>query len=226
MSENHIGDVVGIYTIIEVMNYKDSGGKALYKGQCNECGFKRVARLYDLKRSKKCTHIRIDGEIAFNRVDWADQRLRCIFDGMKRRCYDISCKAYRWYGKKGIKICDEWMDNPLKFQEWALQNGYGNSLTIDRINSDDNYCPENCRWVEKEINSKYTSRTSLINVDGVVHSGSDWAKTIGIGRDAVNRYVRQYGLDNTVLFIRKFLANPISKSELKSGQSYYDLYVN
>jgi hypothetical protein len=226
LRKNHIGEMAGVFKIVERMDCKDDDGHALYKGVCTKCGFERVARLYDLRYTKVCTHIRVDGEVAFNRVNWNNQRLRCIFDGMKKRCYDESVESYRWYGAKGIKVCDEWMDDPSKFEEWSLSNGYTDQLTIDRIEGDKDYSPDNCRWVTKINNLKYKSTTSMIEVNGVVHSGKDWARILGIGLNKINKYVQKYGLYNTILFIEKFLENPKLKSTLKPKQSYYDLYMN
>ena len=99
---------------------------------------------------------------------------------MKARCYDKSNKSYRWYGAKGVKVCDDWMRNPELFESWSLTNGYDDGLTIDRIDWDGDYSPDNCRWVTLAYNSKYKSTTSLIDVDGTIHTGKDWAKTLGL----------------------------------------------
>lgn len=223
MSEKYIGETVGIFEIIERMNYKDNDGHALYKGACKECGFTRIARINDFKNSVKCTHIRIDGQIVSINTDWDNERIRIIFNSMKRRCYNKNNKDYRWYGANGIKICDEWMNNPKSFEEWAMQNGYEDNLTIDRIYGNKDYCPENCRWVTNKDNSKYKTTTSMICVNGEIHSGRDWARKLGIGINLINNYVKKYGLDNTVKFIEKYLKNP--KMKPKSNQSYYDLYM-
>ena len=222
----HIGEIIGVFKIAERMDYKDDDGHALYKGICIYCGFKRIARLYDLKYTKECTHIRIDGEIAFNSINWDDQRLRGIFSGMKQRCYNPNEKSYRWYGAKGIKICDEWMDNPKLFEDWSFANGYSDGLTIDRIDENKDYCPENCRWITQIDNSKYKSTTHNLCVNNEAHSGKDWARILGIGSNTVNRYIRKYGLDNTIMFIEKVLEDPELKYKLKPKQSYYSLYMN
>lgn len=216
--------MAGIFKIVERMDYKDEDGHTLYKGICKECGFERVARLYDLRHPKECTHIRVDGEVAFNRINWKNQRIQGIFDNMKQRCYNENNKSYRWYGAKGIKICDEWMNNPLLFEEWAISNGYSDKLTIDRIESSKDYSPNNCRWVTQINNVKYKSTTSNICVNGEVHSGKDWSRLLGIGLNTINKYVRKYGLNNTILFIEKYLENP--GLALEPRQSYYDLYMN
>lgn len=225
MNTNHVGETVGIFKIVEQMPYKDSDGHVLYKGICNDCGFERIARYYDLRVSTKCVHIRVDGKIGFCKTDWNNKRIKRIFNGMKQRCYNKENKAYRWYGAKGIEICDEWMDNPLLFEEWALQNGYKDNLTIDRIDENKNYSPDNCRWITGVKNTKYKSTTSLINVNGEEHTGRDWSGILGLGTNRINTYIRKYGLDNTIEFIKRYITNPNLRPSNKT-QSIYSLYMN
>ena len=88
------------------------------------------------------------------RHHWKNQRLRKIFWKMIDRCYNENAKDYRWYGAKGIKICQQWLDDPSTFEEWALHSGYTDSLTIDRIESNKDYCPENCQWISLQDNTR------------------------------------------------------------------------
>ena len=81
-------------------------------------------------------------------------RLYRIWVGMKRRCYDEKSHNYKYYGQRGITICQEWLNNFLVFHSWAVNNGYQEHLTIDRINVNGNYEPLNCRWATyKEQNN-------------------------------------------------------------------------
>lgn len=91
-------------------------------------------------------------------------RLYAIFSGMKQRCYNPNCDAYRFYGAKGIAICDEWMAEHglTSFMEWALNNGYEEHLTIDRIDAKGPYSPDNCRWITQSENSKRVERETII----------------------------------------------------------------
>lgn len=225
MNKNHIGEVVGIFTITEIMPYKDTDGHALYKGICNDCGIKRIARYHDLKETTKCAHIGIDGKTLNYNTHWSNKRIKHIFKGMKNRCYNQNEKSYRWYGAKGIEICDEWLTNPLLFEEWALKNGYQDDLTIDRIHENKNYSPDNCRWITDIQNIKYKSTTSLIDVDGEKHTGKDWSKILGFSINTINKYIKKYGLENTIEFIKRYKINPNLKPNNKN-QSIYSLYMN
>lgn len=155
--KSHIGETHGIYTLIDVSEVKDKYGHYIYKGVCNNCGYIKCSHYGDFSGEKSkaivCNHIDVDGEY-IRTTSWGNKRICKIFKDMKARCYNPNDKSYCWYGKKGIKICDEWIKNPKTFEEWSLNNGYSDVLTIDRIDGNKDYSPDNCRWITREDNSK------------------------------------------------------------------------
>lgn len=88
-------------------------------------------------------------------------RLYSIWAGMKNRCINPGCGAFKRYGAKGISVCDEWRNCFAAFKEWAMQNGYQNDLEIDRKNGRGNYEPSNCRWATRAQQTRNTWRRLL-----------------------------------------------------------------
>ena len=81
-------------------------------------------------------------------------RLYRIWVGMKSRCHNSNDSGFKYYGSRGIRVCDEWRKNFESFRDWALSHGYDDNLTIERKDVDGNYCPENCEWITQDKQSK------------------------------------------------------------------------
>lgn len=99
--------------------------------------------------------------------DTADRqrpRLYRIWVGMRERCNRPSHRAYQWYGARGIEVCEGWADSYSIFRRWALANGYRADKSIDRINNDLGYSPENCRWstVKQQARNKRLATSHLV----------------------------------------------------------------
>lgn len=112
-------------------------------------------------------------------------RIYSVYRSMKSRCYSKGNKSYYLYGGKGIIICDEWLNDKDKFIEWALNNGYKEGLTIDRIDGDKGYKPSNCRWVDRYVQNNNTNRNRLVTYNGETHSLAEWARIVGLSYKAI-----------------------------------------
>lgn len=107
------------------------------------------------------------------------ERLYKIWLGMKERCLNPNTAHYDCYGGRGITLCEEWLDYP-KFKEWAINNGYNEGLTIDRIDVNGNYCPENCRWTTKKEQAQNRRTTLHITFNGEIKTIHEWSQIFGI----------------------------------------------
>ena len=149
----NIGDIHNCKKIIAL--YRKSN-RQWATTECIYCGETHDLRASDLLHSKtsscKCQNKKHGMERS---------RIYAIYHNMKYRCQTSSAPAYKHYGGRGIKVCDEWLgeDGFQNFLEWAMVNGYNDDLTIDRIDIDGNYEPSNCRWITKSLN------TALSNID-------------------------------------------------------------
>lgn len=196
------GDRVGIFRIISKCDEKEKHGHTLYRIECICCGREFVRTLTDTKRPKTCQHVGRYGYKEYNITKYP--KLKLVYKWMNDRCLNDHTKSYIHYGLKGVKVCEEWKSYSA-FEEWALAHGYEEGLTIDRIDPSGDYCPENCRWVSREYNSRFKSTTNAIEVEGIVMSGRQWSETLGLGINAINRKVRTKGMETTKAFIKERL---------------------
>jgi hypothetical protein len=108
---------------------------------------------------------------------------------MKKRCTSSNDRHHRYYDR-GIYVCDEWQDDFLSFANWALENGYKDSLSLDRIDNDKGYSPENCRWATPKDQSNNMSRNRYLTLNGESHTIAEWSRILGINHDTLHARVR------------------------------------
>lgn len=113
---------------------------------------------------------------------------------MKRRCQNPNDSRYRRYGGKGIKVCNDWQTF-IPFRDWALTNGYIEGLSIDRIDSNSNYEPQNCRWLTRAENSSRSTAKPVkcLETGEMFPSGAEAARTLGLSVHAVSYAIRRHG---------------------------------
>lgn len=115
-------------------------------------------------------------------------RLYRIWCNMHNRCYNTTANSYKNYGGRGITVCKEWNDDFMVFYDWAIRSGYKSFLTLDRINPDLGYCPENCRWATKKEQANNRRNNKKITFDGQTHTLAEWETITGV--DQYNIYNR------------------------------------
>ena len=120
---------------------------------------------------------------------------------MRHRCLDRSDPAYSNYGGRNITICKDWAESVEKFVSWAIENGYSDSLTIDRIDNDRGYEPDNCRWITRKEQMRNTRQNIMFKHNGKTMCMMEWCNEIGIPHYlACNRYRRGYRDFETIFY--------------------------
>ena len=139
--------------------------QSLLSGKSKSCGCLKASVAADLKK--------IHGGVG--------TRLYTMWGNMKARTGRPSHNSYPNYGGRGIKVCDEWKSDFVAFRNWALAHGYDDSLSIDRIDNDGDYRPENCRFVDVKAQLNNTRRNlPPLMVNGEVHTAKEWSQMLGI----------------------------------------------
>ena len=120
-------------------------------------------------------------------------RLHGIWNGMKCRCYNKNSTSYKYYGARGIGLCDEWKNDFKAFYEWSIINGYKEDLTIDRIDPNGDYEPLNCRWVDMNTQNNNRRDSVIIEYNGKSQTLSQWAKELNINYATLRNRINQLG---------------------------------
>lgn len=116
-------------------------------------------------------------------------RLYGIWSSMLQRCNNPKAISYKYYGGKGITVCDEWKDASA-FLKWAMSNGYSDNLTLDRIDSSKNYCPENCRWITNDEQQRNRCNNHVLEFNGEKHCLAEWGRITGINDVIIGQRLR------------------------------------
>lgn len=116
-------------------------------------------------------------------------RLYKVWADMRQRCNNQNHVKYKSYGARGIKVCEDWNDFSC-FREWALSHGYSDTLTLDRIDNDKGYYPNNCRWADRFIQQNNTRKNHLITYKGETKTLAQWIVCLGLTRGALNNRLK------------------------------------
>ena len=162
------------YSLMVIDRVESVNGYARFLCKC-DCGNESIVRGSDLRsgNTKSCGKCKREwhGDSA--------SRLYNIWCHMKRRTENPQDAAYEDYGGRGIAVCDEW-NKYSAFKEWAISNGYNDSLTIERIDVNSGYYPSNCKWIPVNEQAKNRRSCHFITIKNETKCVSEWAKEFGI----------------------------------------------
>lgn len=122
---------------------------------------------------------------------------------MKSRCYNPKNKRYERYGNRGILVCDEWMDFK-NFYNWAIENGFSEELSLDRIDNNKGYYPDNCRWATPRQQANNTERNRKIMYNGEEKTLSEWCRELNLDYKLIHSRIRSCNMsfDQAIHFSR------------------------
>lgn len=140
-------------------------------------------------------------------------RLYHIYMAMVTRCTCPKHPTYQRYGARGIKICDEWLNDKFAFYYWAINNGYSNKLSLDRIDVNGDYSPENCRWADWITQNNNMRSNRILTVNGESHTLAQWSRITGLmPRTIANR------IDVKGWTVEKALTTPLDEKMSKCSK--------
>lgn len=175
----HIGAKVAWLCKCDCGNTKRIRGEFLRRGSTTSCG---------------CYHSEVAAKAAREAHTFhgdARSRLYGIWHGMKTRCNDLNDPYHaKDYSTRGITYCDEW-EVYEPFRDWALSHGYRDDLTLDRIDVNGNYCPENCRWTTMTVQQRNKRNNRYIEWNGETCTLSEWSERTGISSSVISRRLKQ-----------------------------------
>ena len=214
--KNLVGMKFGLLTVISeserVYIGKSKSCKRTFICKC-ECGALKTVIYDNLMNGDVTTcgnpiHHTVIGDLAHH-------RLHGIWNNMQNRCNNSKSAFANIYHDRGIRVCEEWSIYKygyINFYNWAMENGYKDSLTIDRIDNDKGYSPDNCRWISNREQQRNKRNNRLLTLNGVTKCASEWAEELGIN---INTIFKRLGLGWSD---QKILTTPVDKKKSHTGR--------
>ena len=222
-----VGKRFGKLTVLEYAGYELKGKTAKHKWKCIcDCGNEIVTKgvLLNEKHKMSCGCLSHKPKNASHKHYMTDTPLYNVWKSMKGRCYTKGNSAYKHYGARGIRVCEEWRNDFMPFYNWAISQGYTEenrrNCTIDRIDYNGNYCPENCRLATYKEQAKNTRKTKRFEINGEYLTRTEIAEKYGIPYKTLKGRM-DYGmsLENALNYEKKnkymITINGITKSLLE-----------
>lgn len=204
----YIGDKIGA---IRIKDFKSENKKGFFYCIC-DCGKEKWMRSDQVLSGNANTKSCGCRKGTFKH-GMSNTKLFNTWANMKQRCSNPNCNEYKYYGGRGIKVCEEWLDKEngfINFYNWAMNNGYEDLLTLDRINVDGDYEPGNCRWATNLEQMNNIRRNHVIEIEGVKKTVSEWARESGLSRPTIKNRALESKNKNEIL-------KKAHEAEFKSG---------
>jgi len=214
--------------VVQSFNHTERSGKKAYHYFWNckcDCGKTVSTRADALNagRTISCGCYQVERRIKANtKHGKCHTRLHRIWTGMKQRCYNPNSNGYKNYGGRGIKVCEKWLNNFSNFYHWALTSGYSENLTIDRIENDEDYSPDNCQWTTLEKQQavgkkRENTRYVFIEHEGKRLSLEGWSLLLGGNHGLVSSRIKN-GMDRLLA-----ISKPVNISKQGVKRCQYQL---
>ena len=210
------GERFGRLIVIERSNNSKSG-KTKWLCEC-DCGNRTVvfstSLIRGLTHSCGCLNRELASERAAKHL-LSNSRLYKTWSGIKKRCHNSKSKSFSIYGGRGISICKEWDNDFQEFYEWSISHGYRDNFSIDRIDVNGNYYPENCRWVDRLTQANNCRTNHYLTFNGKTQSIAEWARELGVSDSVIRHRLSKLGWS-----VEKTLTTPLQKSYRKRCATY------
>lgn len=203
MKNNDVSLIGTKYGRLTITGFESDGRRWLWRVRC-DCGNEKLVSPTDVRNGRTkscgCLHRESSRERAtkFTHSVTDNKRLYMIYNHMKQRCYKKSSPRYSDYGGRGISICEEWLDKDRGFDNfvsWALENGYSDEMTIDRIDVKGNYSPENCAWKTRKEQNNNKRQTLWVEYNGERIQLRKLCEREGVNYDTVHNRIYALGWD-------------------------------
>ena len=195
--EDVIGKKFNKLTVVKYIGVKNHNRQ--YLCMC-DCGKQKIVRYSHLKNGsiKSCGCLLNNKKSITHGLWHFNPRLYKIWQMMIDRCKNKKSKSYKYYGNRGINVCEKWHD-AKKFMEWAIKNGYKDDLTIERIDVNGNYCPENCKFITKQEQTRNKRTNTIIEINGEKKCMAEWSEKMNIDYRTLLKRIKNGTIKNTII---------------------------
>jgi hypothetical protein len=186
--------------LVVLREIKNRTGYKKIQWECKcDCGNNTIAVSSHLisGHTKSCNCLQREAVRRINNSthNLSKSRLYRVWSSMKSRCYYPKNESYYQYGKREISVCEEWKNDFSSFYNWSINNGYNDKLSIDRIDNNGNYCPENCRWATLVEQANNMSNNVRLTYHGYTKTLKEWSRALGISYNILAKKYKKVGIN-------------------------------